>query len=104
MEIESKIELKFIRKLATRFWLGARREMDSGLWYWQKSGKIINFAIFTSPDYGSHGEEVAYCDYFSFKASNGTQSPSYNRYSRPKGELRKQTKSYSGWLVRPSVG
>ena len=45
MEIESELELTFLRNVSESFWLGARRNLADGKWYWDGSGKEVNFAL-----------------------------------------------------------
>ena len=89
MEVESNLELDYLQKISSNFWLGARRSMKTGLWHWQESGMTINFGLWNistkSPgeglgknhkrDYNSHGgldEYIAVSEKKTFRASKDT--------------------------------
>ena len=69
MEIKSKVELDFLLKLKPNrvrsFWTGAKRDLESGIWFWENSGNDVNFALWSKNArrtdlYGKDKEDVAF--------------------------------------------
>jgi len=44
--------------------LGTKKDLETGLWHWEKSGRMVNMALFTKSDPGSQGEVRAFAQDF----------------------------------------
>ena len=62
MEIESKIELDYLKKMSKSFWMGAKRDMESGVWLWESNKALLNFKLWTMTldSYGNVGDGKAF--------------------------------------------
>ena len=46
VEIHTKNELEYLTKyLSPKFWLGAKRNTDTGMWHWDSDGNEVNMGL-----------------------------------------------------------
>ena len=47
VEVESKIELDYLTSSVAlgAFWSGAKVDNETGIWFWENSGKHVNFVV-----------------------------------------------------------
>ena len=59
VEVHTMTELKYLTSISRQFWLGLKRDLESGLWLWERSGERANLAMWSVYDYGKEAETRA---------------------------------------------
>ena len=79
VEIESQIELEYLKRVSKNFWLGTKRNMENGVWMWESNKTKVNFKLWkmTNNVYGKTKDEVAFNKGNSFVATKADK-----RFSR----------------------